>query len=500
MAKSRQTAEYGDFQTPEALARRVCALLSRQGLRPASLVEPTCGLGSLLFAGLDQFPGIDQALGADVNPSHIRHAEVIRTTRADGNKTRLNVADFFETDWAPVLASLPEPVLILGNLPWVTNSHLATIGSANVPTKSNFQNRKGLDAVTGKANFDVSEWMLARLIEGLQGRHGALAMLCKSAVARKALLHAWQHHFAISSATIHRIDAVADFGAAVDAALLTIVFGGKAAQPQAEVYGRLDSEESEAVIGCEDGILLADLLAYRKWKHLRGKEAMKWRSGVKHDCAKVMELVREGARYRNGLGELVELEDAFLFPLLKSSHLANGSLTNQNRWMLVPQTSIGEETAPIELAAPHTWKYLCDHATLLGKRASSIYRDRPAFSIFGVGDYTFAPWKVAISGFYKRLNFVAIGSPCGKPTVLDDTSYFLPCETQDQAEFLVEMLSCQAAQEFYRAFVFWDSKRPITAELLRRLDLRRLSECVGRNEIYDSLFTSLPREALLWPE
>ena len=102
------------------------------------------------------------------------------------------------------------------------------------------------------------------------------------------------------------------------------------------------------------------------------------------------------------------------------------------------------------------------------KRGSSIYRNRPPFSVFGVGDYSFAPWKVAISGFYKKLEFVVLGPVKGRPVVLDDTSYFLPCQTKEQAEYLTTLLNSPAARSFYKALIFWDSKRPITADLLRR--------------------------------
>ena len=130
----------------------------------------------------------------------------------------------------------------------------------------------------------------------------------------------------------------------------------------------------------------------------------------------------------------------------------------------------------------------------MNKRASSIYRKRPAFSIFGVGDYSFAPWKVAISGFYKRLKFLVVGPFRGKPVVLDDTSYFLPCQTNGEALYLASLLNSSAARSFYSAFVFWDSKRPITAELLRRLDLRRLAKELGSEETFDC-FSGKPQIA-----
>jgi hypothetical protein len=487
MRSNVKKAEYGDFQTPEVLAREVCVTLREQGLQPAVLLEPTCGLGNFLVAGLDQFPGVQQALGADINPKYICKVESRLRGQPDAKKVRVVEADFFATDWAKVISELPEPVLVLGNLPWVTNAHLSTLGSQNLPTKSNFQKRNGLDAITGKANFDISEWMLIRLLEAMNGRRGTLAMLCKSSVARKTLFHGWKNAIAIERSVIYRIEADLHFDAAVDAALLVTHFRPGARDLEANVCSHLKNTSPETVIGFEDGMLLSDLTAYHRLKHLCGEEIIKWRSGIKHDCSKVMELSREGAKYRNGLGELVDLEDTYLFPMMKSSHVAR-RIGDNSRYMLVTQRAIGQNTAEIHEQAPRTWVYLNAHAGQLNKRGSSIYRNRPPFSIFGVGDYTFAPWKVAISGFYKKLAFTTIGPVGGKPVVFDDTSYFLPCKTSAQAEYLGSLLNSSTAQAFYKAFVFWDAKRPITADLLKRLNLRRLALEDGSADQFDRQF------------
>lgn len=500
MSKKPKIAAFGDFQTPESLARNVCTLLFRQDVRAAALLEPTCGLGSFLFAGLDQFPEITKAIGADINPKYIKHAGIVRRQRQDANKICLLEANFFQTDWPKVIAALPEPILVLGNLPWVTNAHLSTLSSQNAPEKSNFQNHDGLDAITGKANFDISEWMLLRLLEALSGRQGTLAMLCKSSVARKVLCYGWKKRLALSRSAIYRIDADLHFQAAVDAVLLVMRFTPGAGDSEAKVYPGLNEAKVESTLGFEDGLLLADKTAYRRWKHLYGEEVISWRSGIKHDCAKVMELTREGKKYRNKLGELVELEDTYIYPMLKSSHVARADTKIKNRFLLVTQRTVGEDTGRIEKIAPRTWEYLVAHANLLNKRGSSIYRNRPSFSVFGVGDYTFAPWKVAISGFYKKLTFAVVGPVNDKPIVFDDTCYFLPCQTKEQADFLAALLNSPPAQEFYKAFVFWDAKRPITADLLRKLDLRHLSKEAGSEDAFNALCRRPKREPLLWPE
>lgn len=488
MAKKKEIAEFGDFQTPNELAHDVCWLLAEQKLRPVAVVEPTCGLGNFLFASLDQFKTVEKAVGVDVNADHIRHAKGVLRHREDADRAKLIVGNFFNIDWGKVFGDLPAPILIVGNLPWVTNAHLGALGSQNLPKKTNFQGRNGLDAITGKSNFDISEWMLIRILETMNGRRGTLAMLCKSSVARKVLYHGWKKDIGLERSAVYRIEADVHFGTAVDASLLVTHFRPRAEDKQAKVYQHLNDAESFTTIGYESGHLLADIGAFHRWKHLCGTETMKWRSGVKHDCSKVMEFRREGRSYRNGLGELVQLEDDYMYPMLKSSGVANGCGTEEMRWMLVTQKAVGEDTTPIEDRAPKTWAYLQRHAGLLNKRGSSIYKNRAPFSIFGVGAYSFTPWKVAISGFYKRLAFVKVGPVGDRSVVLDDTSYFLPCDTAKAAEYLTDLLNSQPAKSFFNAFVFWDAKRPITADLLRRLNLRALALELGSEAEFDQHF------------
>ena len=262
----------------------------------------------------------------------------------------------------------------------------------------------------------------------------------------------------------------------MDAGLLVIRPGRPGATADCRDHTGLRPAGASA-FGYRDGQLIADVTAYERWKHLNG--GPRWRSGVKHDCAKVFELRRATGGFLNGFGQCVELEPDFVYPLLKSSDLGGEAPKAASRWLLVPQAAIGEDTASIERRAPKTWKYLLGYARLLDARGSSIYRNRPRFSVFGVGAYSFTAWKVAVSGLYKRLQFRAVGPRDGKPVVFDDTCYFLPCSDQAQAETIARLLSSDVAAAFFSAFVFWDAKRPITAELLQRLDLTALAKDLG---------------------
>jgi hypothetical protein len=485
--KSRSKLEFGDFQTPPDLARKVCQTLSRQGISPRAILEPNCGRGNLLVAALETFPDAKQATGVEINGAYAQEASEQLERLPHPAKTEIIHGDFFAIDWREILASLQDPILILGNPPWVTNAELGRIESANLPEKTNVQNVNGIEAITGKSNFDISEWMISRELEWLQDRNGVLAMLCKTSVARKALLHAWQNHLHISRAMIFNIDAASHFGAAVDACLLVVSTEGNASVQTCQVYASLDDRQPSKTIGYQDGKLIADVECFERWRHLLGKDDhYQWRSGVKHDAAQVMELTPDGNRYRNGLGETIELEQTHLYPMYKSSEIANGSVQAPARWMLIPQRSVADNTQEIRLTAPKTWRYLMAHAAQLDARKSAIYRNRSRFAVFGVGDYTFAPWKVAISGFYKFFRFRVFGPWQNKPVVFDDTSYFLACRSEEEAEFLARLLNSEPAQEFYSAFVFWDAKRPITISLLRLLNILALARELDVEDIYNS--------------
>lgn len=476
--KTKSITEFGDFQTPDILASQACAVVARHCPSPRSIVEPTCGIGAFLVAALQQFPSATHAFGLDINADYV---EAVRSRLADTphRQAELVQGNFFGTDWPTLLKSLPEPLLIVGNPPWVTNAQLGAIGSTNLPEKSNFQSLAGFDALTGKSNFDISEWMLIKLLEWLGSRDATVAMLCKSMVARKVLTHAWRTRLRIHAADMFTVDAAEHFGASVEACLLVCSTGKNQPTTECRAWSSLEATKPEHFIGFRDGQLIADVRLYNKWKHLQGESHCEWRSGVKHDCSGVMELRMSDVGLQNGLGESVDIEDTFLFPMLKSSDLASSKPQKARRFMLVTQSRVGEDTNCIATIAPKTWQYLTRHAERLDRRGSVIYKKRPRFSVFGIGPYTFAPWKVAISGFYKSLNFRILGPEKGKPVVLDDTANFVPCASEAQARHIASLLNSPEAREFFESFVFWENKRPVTVELLKRLNLQALAKHKG---------------------
>lgn len=476
-----QRIAYGDFQTPEQLARQVTVLLKNLDFHPTVIIEPTCGLGNFVKAAFNAFGKHPRYIAFDINPSYLAQ---LRASLAQDNQTQITIEakNFFEHDWSTFFQAFQtDHILVLGNPPWVTNAKLGLIGSSNIPQKSNFQRHSGLAAKTGKANFDIAEWMLIKLLESLQGHTAWIAMLCKTATARKVLRYAWEQDFQISQSSLHLIDANASFQASVDACLFLTYIGAPQSTKDAAVYSSLDFCHKISRFGMDGTELVADLDLYQDVKAFDGASDYLWRSGVKHDAAKVMELSQKGIHFVNGFGEIADIEDDYIFPLFKSSDIANHRLT-AHKYVILTQTSVSGDTRQIKTCAPKTWNYLVRYRDILQKRKSSIYKNRPPFSIFGVGSYSFAPWKVAVSGFYKQMRFAALGQQAGKPIMVDDTCYFISCFSEAEAAFLAALLNSERCQQFLRSLVFFDAKRPITRDILTRIDLKKLAAYYQQEE------------------
>ena len=84
-------------------------------------------------------------------------------------------------------------------------------------------------------------------------------MLCKTAVARKVLVHAWKNDINLTDAEIHPIDAMASFGAAVDACLLVCSLSPANHNRDCRVYRQLGDNHLVATIGYHDDQLVADV-------------------------------------------------------------------------------------------------------------------------------------------------------------------------------------------------------------------------------------------------
>ncbi len=530
--------EYGDFQTPLVLTEKVFSLLEESFYCDVSgfktIIDPTCGIGNFLLSSNAHFHD-KKIIGVEIRK---KYCEIAKTrfrkkgklVSENNNSIEIFHKDFFSINWEKFLSKYPKPILFIGNPPWITISEMRKINGFNLPKRENYKKAKGIDAITGKGDFDISENIITSLIRiiferifeflksqeknKMRENHNSekninsisyfgdqLIFLCKESVARRILKFLGKKRFKENLPFLcrfYRIDAKKYFNVSVNAGIICFIpklnKGSESNYFYCPIFELEEHNQKVDEIGLYKGKLISNVCLFRKWHHLIRDQKMDpiWRSGIKHDCSKVFELIREGNHYKNGYGREFKIEDDFCYPLLKSSDLSNNKIKKNRKVMLVPQRRIGEETFHIKQDAPLTWGYLNFYSDELASRGSKIYQNNPRFSIFGVGPYSFKPWKIAISGFYHSLDFRLVGSIGEKPVILDDTCYFLAFNCFERAVVYHNLLNHPICKEFYQSFIFWNTKRPITKSILKKIDFRSLINEIGKENIMDSVLKSNP--------
>lgn len=459
--------QFGDFQTPRELADRVWHDVDTSGVD--LLIEPTVGLGAFLRttpAALRATPW----LAWDIQPQYVAEARSVAC--AENLTATIEQQDVFHIDRSilePAVAG--KVVLAIGNPPWVTNSAQGNVIQTNLPSKWNRFGLKGMDAVTGKANFDISEAVLLSILAALgSASEVRVALLMKRSVAVK-VARTFLGVPGTLSASFARIETKKWFAASVEAGLFQIAFApeSQAATTRLELAGELGGPVIRSA-GIRDGLFVEDLDVYEGFATVEARPGfgLVWRQGVKHDAAKVLELLASETGSVNGFGEAVSVEPDVLCPFYKSSDVAHARPAT--RYFPLYQHDLTGPLRDLGSRWPRLAEYLNRHRNRFAARGSSIYRGKPDFMLFGVGPYTLAPFKVAISGFYKRPSFTLLCCDAhGRPPLVDDTCYMLPFEHQAEAEVMVDYLSSAPVQGFLQCVADRTAKRPYTKDVLGRI-------------------------------
>ncbi|HEX3910176.1 MAG TPA: hypothetical protein VHW67_05685 [Solirubrobacteraceae bacterium] len=458
---------FGDFQTPPELASEIWRAVDCSDIDV--LVEPTVGKGIFLST----VPVALQQLGwvaYDIDADYVETARAVARKR--GLKARIECKDAFSLDDGDLSGDVAgKAVLAIGNPPWVTNSAQGTASSANVPNKVNRFGLRGLDAMTGKANFDIAEAILLSVLSALSAADEVrFAFLIKRSVAIKMAKDLLGVPGVVAAA-FSRIEAQKWFGASVEAGLFQLTFKRSSVSSTdrlllAETPGGPVTGEA----GMVEGVFVGDLSRYAEARAIEATdgERLVWRQGIKHDVAKVLELKLAPGGLMNGFDDVVDVEDEVLCPFFKSSDVAAGRPARR-RFPLYQHDLSG----PVEGLAqrwPKLAVYLDSFRDRFTARGSSIYRDKPDFMLFGVGPYTLAPFKVAISGFYKEPRFTLLTPDESKrPPLVDDTCYMLPFWAEDEAIEMTRYLNSLPVQKFLASIVDTTAKRPYTKDVLGRI-------------------------------
>ena len=533
IATKKQKDDTGDFQTPLPFCKQICRFLKKKGIRPRIVIEPTCGFGNFVVAALEIFDSIEKVYCVELQKQYefvfktMLFEYYYQQPDPDNNNNqkpeiRYINTNIFELNFKQLCADDAgcfngKEILILGNPPWVTNSELERMESENLPKKSNIKKFTGIESITGKSNFDIAEYIIMDLI----GKFGAiersdkeshpiqLAMLCKPIVARNLLYLNKDVALPFQDAELIEFDAKKEFGVSAPGCLFlcTIISDSQSSIIKIQSESNEINEQMEPIpsfwltnssktaivsrfkddysiellktIGWVNDRFVSNVEEYRSIKHLDGTFPFEWRQGIKHDLTDIMVLKPldpEKNLYQNGFGQQVELEPDLLYPFLKSSEIRSTQLqaSDTKKYVIITQQKVGADTSYLAEKYPLTFKYLNAHRSSFEHRKSKIYKNQPPFSIFGIGPYSFAPIKIAISGFYKTPVFCLLDALTNgtKPYMLDDTCYFIPFDRLDDALPVWKALNSDDCKRFLNSIVFSDSKRLYTKDILKRIAIQ----------------------------
>ncbi|MCC5917499.1 MAG: hypothetical protein JJU02_09260 [Cryomorphaceae bacterium] len=475
IASEPDRREYGDFQTNMDLAHQVAKYSHTKNKEVEFVLEPTCGKGNFLLACISQFKNLKKVVGVEIYKPYVWATKFGILTYYLNNpntiKPEIDIihSNAFEFDYSNLAKSTEQfNTLIIGNPPWVTNSELGSIDSKNLPAKSNFKNHKGLDAMTGKGNFDIGEYISFTLLKCFEKHKGIFAFLIKNSVVKNLIYDQKRNQIRMSKSEKLNIDAKKEFNVSVSACLFLTHLNTEPDQTcvECDFYNR----NYITNFGWYKDKFVYSVQDYDESSIIDGKSIFVWRSGVKHDCSKVMELDQINGHFKNALGEEVILEKDLTYGLLKSSDLKYDRTNSFRKLTIITQQKIGQDTTYIQNKFPLTYEYLNSHKAFFDKRKSSIYKDKPRFSIFGIGKYSFATYKVAISGLYKSTHFTLVIPKDCKPIMLDDTCYFIGFDDLKTAEIAHYLANSELVQKFLKSIIFSDSKRSINKDTLMRID------------------------------
>lgn len=488
--------EYGDFQTPSELSDSICSYLKNDNISPDVVIEPTFGKGSFLISALKYFHTLKKVYAVEIHEPYYWQTKFailelfIRNSDLNKPNIFLYLDNIFTFDFSEIERSIGNyDILLLGNPPWVTNSELGSLNSNNLPSKSNFKALNGFEAITGKGNFDICEYILLMMLNSFSKYNGHMAMLTKNSVIKNLIHDLPVTKYKINNISALKIDAKKYFDASVAASLFRCNLGrnNKNMSFNCKTSSLIAPDSIEHIFGWSDDKFVSDVIMYEKNKKYDGISPYIWRQGIKHDCSKIMELQLLNNKYCNGLNEELDIEKELIFGLIKSSDLNSLVIRKPRKYVIITQRKIGEDTAYLSNKLPKLYQYLIKNNFYFEQRKSSIYKNKPPFSIFGIGDYSFKLYKVAISGLYKRPIFSLILPENSKTLMLDDTCYFLSFDNLSEAIFVWSILNNEHIQQLLSTLTFLDAKRPYTKDILMRLTIDK----VARDMTYDEIVTQI---------
>jgi SAM-dependent methyltransferase len=521
----------GEYYTPRGVADLAVDDLAIDDLAAETFLDPGCGSGVFLstvverkragYAAADDAPTPAQRVaeitnsvyGIDLNPIAVRSARLgyLLSLAPLLDDTAISAVELpvFLTDALGLTRDddlryggetlTPTVDHLVGNPPWLTWSALPddvrTAWRDGPADRLDLVVHRGADAKLGHANDDVSvPFVLACMDRYLDGGDAAFVLkrgIVKGPAGRR-LREQRLNGAPVAVDHVHDFTDLRPFGdARAGAAVYSLSVGSKPTTPipvtawsrdgMMPEFGTLD--RLRETLACEEtGFVPVDeddpassWLRRDAERRALGECTHEIRHGVKDDARDVFELDPE---------RVDDLEPDRVFPYLKSRHVVKFGLFGHD-YRLVPLDNANEDNeAWLEAECPRTYAYLDANREALAARSSSWLDNGTFYNVFGLGEYTWAEYKVVWCRLGYKPHFVVVSTVEDdllgeQPIVPGDHCMFIGTDDGSEAHFLCALLNSSIYQRTLDD-VSSGGKSSLSKSVVSRLELPRLDDVDAR--------------------
>ncbi len=172
--------------------------------------------------------------------------------------------------------------------------------------------------------------------------------------------------------------------------------------------------------------------------------------------------ITEGAK-RKVESTQAAIESDLLYPLLRGRDVQRW-VPSPSAYILMtqdPKTRIGINEEIMKVKYSKTYSYLKRfEATLRARKTQAVRHlmDRgPFYSIFGVSDFTFAPWKVVWREVGNEINAAVVNEApvenFPRPVIPDHTCVFVSCKKKEEAHYICAVLNSTPARMAIKNYI-----------------------------------------------
>ncbi len=524
----------GEYDTPRGLAELAVGTLDVDDPISETFLDPGCGVGTFLTVCIARKRGamngtrrarestessrsaaaIVDAItatvyGIDVNPVAVRGARLaylaaLGSLLDDDAVTEVTVpvvhADALglrDTDEADESAANDGPPTctvdhLVGNPPWITWSGLPDRTKAawrrTHVGRLDLQAYHGRESLLGYGNDDVSVPFVWTCLDRYLAPGGDAAVVLKrnllTGPAGRLFRRGQVGDRPVSMETVHDFGSLHPFGDEVNAG--AAVYGLRAdatttfpveatAWTRGEETPRFESaatiraslcRERAGVRPVEPDDPASPWIAGDVESRALGECHHRIRHGVKDDAKTVFSLDRD---------RLVDLEPDHVYPYLRSRHVVKYGLFGHDL-QLVPLSKVdADNETELRRETPRTYGYLDENRETLEGRSSSWFDSGPFYNLFGLGEYTWADYKVVWCRLGFKPHFAVVSTVDDpdlgeKPVVPGDHCMFLATDDEHEAHFLCALLNSAVYQRSIEGLAS-EGKSGIPKAIVDRLEL-----------------------------